>query len=313
MKIGIMAAGGVGAYYGGVLAEAGRDAWLVARGANLEALQRDGLRITSVGAGERTVKVSAGPPEDAGVCDLVLFCVKRYATRDAVRDMLPMLSAETTILVVQNGVDSAERLKDELPQEYRDNVLWGLTYIVSHMEGPGAVNQLDGPRSIVFGEGAGGDSERCRGVREALDVPGIEAVFSRYVHRNLWNKFMFINGLAGMTAVTHRTLGSLKSTPEAWAMLNRVVDEVEAIGRASGIELDGEREEVMAYLGRLGPDTRSSMAVDVLEGNRLEVDSLHGTVSRIGRELGVDTPACDFIYAVLKAQDPGGQGAGVRR
>ncbi len=306
MKVGIMAAGGVGAYYGGVLTEAGRDVWLVARGANLEALKRDGLRITSVGSGERVVKVTAGSPADAGVCDLVIFSVKRYATKDAVRDMLPMIGPETTILVVQNGVDSAERLQDELPPEYRENVLWGLTYIVSHMEGPGAVNQLDGPRRIVFGEGAGGDSERCRRTGEALDVPGIEAVFSDNVHRNLWNKFMFINGLAGMTAVTHKTLGLLKSTPEAWALLNRVIDEVEAIGRASGVDLDGEREDVMAYLGRLGPDTRSSMAVDVLDGNRLEVDSLHGTVGRIGRELGVETPACDFIYAVLKTQDPGG-------
>jgi len=301
-----MAAGGVGAYYGGVLTEAGRDVRLVARGANLEALQRDGLRITSVGSGERTVKVAAGSPGDAGTCDLVIFSVKRYATKDAVRDMLPMLKADTTILVVQNGVDSAERLQDELPQEYRENVLWGLTYIVSHMEGPGAVNQLDGPRRIVFGEGAGGDSERCRSVHEALDVPGIESVFSENIHRNLWNKFMFINALAGMTAVTHRTLSYLKSTPEAWTLLNRVVDEVEAIGRATGVNLDGEREDVMAYVGRLGPDTRSSMAVDVLDGKRLEVGSLHGTVGRMGRDLGVETPACDFIYAVLKTQDPGG-------
>ncbi|MDA1256454.1 MAG: 2-dehydropantoate 2-reductase [Chloroflexi bacterium] len=309
MKIGIMAAGGVGAYYGGVLTEAGRDVWLVARGPNLETLQRNGLRITSVGAGERTVAVHAGSPTEAGVCDLVLFCVKRYATKDAVRDMLPMVGPETTILCVQNGADAAERLQEELPPEFRDNVLWGLTYIVSHMEGPGAVSQLDGPRRIVFGEGAGGDSERGRRVHETLDVPGIDAVFSEYVHRNLWNKFMFINGLAGMTAVTHRTLGYLKSTPEAWALLNQVVDEVEAIGRASGVDLDGEREDVMGYLGRLGPETRSSMAVDVLQGNRLEVDSLHGTVGRMGRELGIETPACDFIHAVLKTQDPGAQPA----
>jgi len=175
---------------------------------------------------------------------------------------------------------------------------------VSHTEGPGAVNQLDGPRRIVFGEGAGGDSERGRSVQKVLDVEGIDSVFSEYVHRNLWNKFMFINGLAGMTAVTHKTLVALKTTPEAWAMLNRVIDEVEALGRASGVELDGEREDVMAYLDRLGPDTRSSLAVDTLQGNRLEVDSLHGTVGRMGRELGIETPACDFIYAVLKAQDP---------
>lgn len=305
MKIGIMAAGGVGAYYGGVLAEAGRDVWLVARGPNLEALKSNGLKITSVGSGERTVQVNAGSASEVGVCDLILFCVKRYATEQAVKDMTPMIGPDTLILNVQNGVDAAERLQDLVPTENRDNVLWGLTYIVSHMEGPGAVNQKDGPRRIVFGEHAGGLSERGQKVHGALDVEGIDSVFSDYVHRNLWNKFMFINGLAGMTAVTHRTLSALKSTPEAWAMLNRVIDEVEAIGRASGIDLDGEREDVMAYLDRLGPDTRSSMAVDTLAGNRLEVDSLHGTVGRIGRELGIETPACDFIYAVLKAQDPG--------
>ena len=305
MKIGIMAAGGVGAYYGGVLAEAGRDVWLVARGPNLEALQDDGLKITSVGSGERVINVQAGSPADAGVCDLILFCVKRYATKQAVNDMLPMLGPDTLILCVQNGVDATERLQDDLPPENRNNVLWGLTYIVSHTEGPGAVNQLDGPRQIVFGEGTGGDSERGRRVQEVLDVEGIDSVFSEYVHRNLWNKFMFINGLAGMTAVTHKTLGALKKTPETWAMLNRVIDEVEALGLASGVELDGEREDVMAYLDRLGPDTRSSLAVDTLQGNRLEVDSLHGTVGRMGRELGIETPGCDFIYAVLKAQDPG--------
>jgi len=305
LKIGIMAAGGVGAYYGGVLAEAGRDVWLIARGPNLEALQHDGLKITSVGSGERVVKVQAGSPADAGVCDLILFCVKRYATKQAVKDMLPMVGPDTLILCVQNGVDATERLQCDLPPENRDNVLWGLTYIVSHTDGPGAVNQLDGPRQIVFGEGAGGDSERGRSVQKALGVEGIDSVFSEYVHRNLWNKFMFINGLAGMTAVTHKTLGALKTTSETWAMLNKVIDEVEALGLASGVELDGEREDVMAYLDRLGPDTRSSLAVDTLQGNRLEVDSLHGTVGRMGRELGIETPACDFIYAVLKAQDPG--------
>jgi len=305
LKIGIMAAGGVGAYYGGVLAEAGRDVWLVARGPNLEALRDQGLRIKSVGRGERVVKVNAGSPSEVGVCDLVLFCVKRYATKGAVQDMLPMLGPETMILCVQNGVDAAERLRDELPGENMDKVLWGLTYIVSHMEGPGVVDQRDGPRRIVFGEHAGGLSERGLKVQKALDIEGIDSVFSEYVHRNLWNKFMFINGLAGMTAVTHRTLGSLKSTPEAWSMLNRVVDEVESIGRASGIDLDGQREDVMGYLGRLGPETRSSLAVDTLAGNRLEVDSLHGTVVRIGRDLSIDTPACEFIYAVLKTQDPG--------
>ncbi len=301
-----MAAGGVGAYYGGVLTEAGRDVALVARGSNLEALQRDGLKITSVGPGERVVKVAAGSPSDAGVCDLVLFCVKRYVTQEAVRDMMPMIGPETLILPVQNGVDAAERLEDQLPGEYRGNVLRGITYIVSRLDGPGVVVQTDGPRRIVFGEGAGGDSERGRRVREALDVEGIDAVFSDYIHRNQWNKFMFINAVAGMTAVTHRTLGFLKSTPEAWTMLNSVVDEVEAIGRASGIDLDGEREDVMAYIDRLGPGMRSSLATDVLNGSRLEVDSLHGTVGRMGRELGIETPACDFIYAVLKAQDPGG-------
>jgi 2-dehydropantoate 2-reductase len=301
-----MAAGGVGAYYGGVLTEAGRDVTLVARGANLDALKSEGLKITSVGPGERVVKVKAGSPSDAGVCDLVLFCVKRYVTQEAVRDMMPMIGPETLILPVQNGVDAAERLEDKLPEESRGNVLRGITYIVSRLDGPGVVAQTDGPRRIVFGEGVGGDSERGRRVREALDVDGIDAVFSDYIHRNQWNKFMFINAVAGMTAVTHRTLGYIKDTPEAWAMLEKVVGEVEVIGRASGVELDGEREDVMAYIDRLGPGMRSSLATDVLNGNRLEVDSLHGTVGRTGRDLGIETPACDFIYAVLKAQDPGG-------
>ena len=128
MKLAVFGAGGVGAYLGARLADAGHEVHLIARGEHLEALRADGLRLESV-AGDTTVRLPAtDDPAEVGSCDAVLFCVKAYDTRSAAAELAPLLEAGTAVVSFQNGVDNERWLADEVGEEH---VCGGVAYVFS--------------------------------------------------------------------------------------------------------------------------------------------------------------------------------------
>src|SRR6266545_2565714 len=137
MRIGVMAAGAVGGYFGGRLAAAGHDVVFFARGANLAALRKDGLRITSVKGDLHVAKIAAtDDPKSVPPVDVVLFAVKLWDTEKAGEMIRPIVGSDTRVITLQNGVDSVERLQPILG---KDNVVGGMAYIASVMSAPGVV------------------------------------------------------------------------------------------------------------------------------------------------------------------------------
>jgi len=298
MKIAVMGSGGIGGYFGGLLARAGEDVTFIARGAHLEAIQKNGLQVKSV-AGDFHVRAKATQdPTAVGAVDLVLFCVKGYDTDAAGSQIRPMVGPQTVVLCLLNGVDNEEKLAAILGEE---RVMAGVVHILSTISAPGVISQTAGPRTLKLGEKNGRVTARAERILAVLKGAGINAELSTQIQVDLWEKFLFICAHGGVTALARLSIGEILACPETTAFYRGVMEEGAAVGRAKGVRLPADAvDRAMAFARGLQPHMRSSLAHDLSQGNRLEVETLAGTVVRYGREVGVPTPFNLSIYACLR-------------
>jgi 2-dehydropantoate 2-reductase len=302
MTVTVVGAGGLGGYFGGLLALAGHAVTFVARGAHLEALhQQGGVRLRTT-HGEYFAPARAAPrPAGGPPPDLAFFSVKSFDTEAAAAGLDGVLRADSVVLSVQNGVENEEILARRFGIE---RVLGGNVYLLATIQAPGIIEQSGGPRLLNFGEWRGGLSERVRALESAFRQAAINATASEVIVREKWVKFALICAQAGMTALTRLSIGPIRDCPPAWAMYRQLLEEVVAVGRARGINLDDQVvPNHLAVAARLEPGYTSSMHYDLTHGKRLELDALHGAVVRYGRELGIPTPAAAAVYAALLPHD----------
>jgi 2-dehydropantoate 2-reductase len=299
MRVAVMGSGGTGGFFGGLLARSGEDVTFLARGAHLDAIRARGLRIRSTRVGDFHVAASAtDDPATVGAVDLVLFCVKAYDTEAAAERMRPLVGAHTIVLPVQNGIDGAERIGRVIGP---DHVIGGLAAVSSVIESPGAIHHRAGPDVIGLGELHGPPSARVERVAEVLRRAGVKAEVRADIQVALWEKFVLICGLSGLTALTRLPLGAVLACAESRALLAGAMEEVEAVGRAEGVALPpGCARRTLAFFEGSDPAIRGSLYYDLAAGKRLEIDTLNGTVVRLGGARGVPTPLNFAIYAALK-------------
>jgi 2-dehydropantoate 2-reductase len=302
MNVTVMGAGGLGGYFGGLLARAGHRVTFVARGEHLEALRRQGgVQLHTVHGDFFAQAVAIGDPADGPIADLVLFAVKSFDTERAADSLGRTVGSQTAILSVQNGVENEDLLARRFGPE---RVLGGNVYLLATIQAPGVIEQSGGPRLLIFGEWRGGLTDRVRGLEAALREAGVNATVSDDIVREKWVKYALICAQAGMTALTRLPIGEIRATPPTWAMYRRLLEEIVAVGRARGVRLDASVvESHLAIAAKLEPDYTSSMYYDLTHGKRLEIEALHGAAVRYGREAGVPTPACEAVYAALVPHD----------
>jgi len=302
MRIAVVGAGAIGGYYGGLLQRAGAEVTFLARGRQLAALRDRGLRVESAVEDPFTLPVQAtDDPRETGAVDLVLFTVKAYDSAAAAQLLPPLLGPATPVLTLQNGVDSIDVLSEAVG---RAHVLGGLCQIFCAVAAPGVIRQTGGPRRVVLGELDGTVSARARAASEAFQAAGVPVELSPRILVEMWEKFVFINAQGGMTALTRLPIGAIRATPETFAMYLDVAEEVAAVGRAHGVPIpDGQRERVRTFALALDPGGYSSLYTDLTAGRRTELETLLGTVVRLGERYGVPTPAARAIYAALRPHD----------
>jgi len=297
VRVTVMGAGGLGGYFGGLLARAGHAVTFLARGPHAEAIRRRGGLTVRAVDGEWLAAAGVVEHPKPDLADLILFTVKAYDTEAAAPLIRPAIGSETPILSLQNGVDNEEVLARHYGPE---RILGGVVYIFSGITAPGVVAQTGGPRRVVFGEWRGGMSDRVRRLESLLQGAGWNVTATGDVVREKWVKFAFITAQAGMTALTRLPIGEIRASLPTWAMFRQIMEEVVAVGRARGVALGPEViENHMAFAEKLEPTGTSSLHNDLIAGRRLEIEALHGTVVRYGREAGVPTPACAAVYAAL--------------
>jgi 2-dehydropantoate 2-reductase len=298
VRIAVVGVGGVGGYFGGRLAAAGEDVQLVARGAHLDAIRRHGLRVNSV-AGDFEINVPAtDDTADIGPVDHVLFCVKSYDTESAAPALKPLLHDDTAVVSLQNGIDNEDVLGRVIGKEH---VVGGVAFIFSTIAEPGVIAQTGGPRRIVFGELDGSMSARVEALEKACRDAGIDGEASSEIRRLLWDKMALICAHAGVTATVRLPIGDIREVPETMEMFLRIAEEVRAVAAAEGVELgDDATSRYEAFVRSLEPDVYSSLHEDLVNGHRMELEALHGSVVRRAREHGVAVPVSETVYALLR-------------
>jgi 2-dehydropantoate 2-reductase len=294
----IMGTGGVGGYYGGLLAQQGNEVTFIARGAHLYALRHEGLKVKSVHEDFTLPTVNAtDSPANVGPVDLILFCVKTYNTDDAAQTLRPAVGEQTVVMSLQNGIDAAERIGRVVGREH---VVGGATWLSSAVEAPGVINQISQFRRIVFGEFNGGLSERIHSIQKVLENTGITVEASENIQKILWTKFVFISSVSSLGSLTRLPMGDYRSVPEARALLTYIMQEVTALAHAQGVLLEPDVvQKSLDFIDNSAPHIKPSMQLDVEAGRRTELESMIGVIGRKGRELGIPTPAADFVYASL--------------
>jgi len=298
MRIAIVGSGGLGGYYGGLLARTGHEVTFIARGAHLAALREKGLQVISVHGDFHVAPVRAtADPAEAGPVDLVLVCVKTPAIDAAAKAARAMVGPDTVVMGLQNGIDAAERIGAAVGM---DHVLGAVTWIAANIEAPGVIRQLSTFRRIVLGELDGRDTPRLQRTVEALRRMGITIEPTGAIRKVMWTKFVFIAGFSGVGTVARLEVGGYRSVPETRAMMTRMMREVEALAQAAGVDLDRDVvDQALAVIDGAAPAMKTSMQRDVEAGRPSELESMIGVITRKGRELGVATPTADLVYAAL--------------
>ena len=298
MRVAVMGTGGVGGYFGALLARAGHEVTFVARGAHLAAMRERGLRIDSTLDGTFTVQGRA-VEETTGVGpqDLVLFTVKMYHNAPAIKATRPLVGDETIVLTLQNGIDNGEQLVTAFGAP---RVLIGSAYMEGRITAPGVIMQA-GPGMATFGELTPGITPRGQHLLRVFRDAGWRVELQENMPGVLWRKFAYIAGSAAVCAATNCDYQEMRSIPETRATIQKAIEEALAVGRARGAPiLEDSLAWSMAALDQFPGQGRASLAKDFLAGNRVELDGITGTVVRLAREVGVPTPVHDTLYAILK-------------
>ena len=298
MKVAVIGAGGVGGYFGGLLARAGHEVTFIARGPHLRAIQDNGLRVESQLDGTFTITGNAtSNTSSVGEQDLVIFTVKMYHNSDAVSAVLPLIGPETVVLTLQNGIDNGEILAETVGE---DHVMIGSAYMEGRISEPGVVTQ-NGPGIAAFGEMNVGISRRSENLLQRFQEAGWRVNLHENMPGMLWKKFAYIAGSAAVCAAANCVYEEMRTKPETRQLIRDAIEEVLAVGKARGAPIMPDSLAwAMDSLDRFPGQGRASMAKDFTDQRPVELEGLTGTVVRMARELKIPTPANDFLYAILK-------------
>lgn len=294
-----MGAGAVGSYYGALLARAGHDVALVARGAHADALRDAGaVRVREPDGTAWDVPVRAPATPDRPH-DLVVVTTKSHHTAAAAAALAPALGRHTIVLSLQNGVENPGTLRRVLPAG--TPVLGGIAFVGLRVETPGAVDhQAEG--RVALGDPAGGLTPAAARVARWV-TPAWDATLSDDIVLDQWSKLLWNIGFNALCAVTGATAGEALATPETRALVRAAMEEVVALAAAHGVEVPARRVDAMsAYIPGLR-DYRPSTAQDIAAGKPVEREALTAFMVREGATRGVAVPVNRVLDALLALQE----------
>ncbi len=298
MKIAVFGSGGVGGYFGGLLANAGHDVTFIARGEHLKALQDSGLQVFSIN-GDFTVSPAKATddPNEVGPADYVIVGLKHYHLPQAAPQIKPLVGTNTTVVPLLNGVDAHDYLIEALGSE---SVVGGLCSLVSMVEAPGVIRQPSKLNRVVVGELDRTKSERVEKIVQAWSDAGTEAIHTGDIYVAMWTKFLFIASLGGVSSLANATLGEIHSRAETRQTLTEAMTEIETLARAQGIDLAPDVvDSALALTDGFEPSSTSSMQRDVAAGRPFELEAFSGKITHLGEEIRIDTSIHRTIYALL--------------
>lgn len=306
MKAGIVGTGGIGGYFGGLLADRysqnpDHSIIFISRGTNLEKIREYGLKILAPDK-ERIVNPDhvVEDPSSLGYLDLVIFAVKSYDLEQAAEKVYSCIGKNTTVITLLNGVNNADILSGLLPKCRLCN---GCVYISSRIESPGVIRHVGGPGKIFFGPVQEKTAD-FKPVEVFLQDAGINVELTEDIDVEVWKKYMFMSPFAGVTALKGQTFGEVLDDPESREMLESMMKELEKLARKKGVALPADIVSSSLETGSRFPSaTKSSLQLDFEAGKRSEIQTFAGYVVEEGRRLEIDVPVYELVYSRLAARE----------
>jgi 2-dehydropantoate 2-reductase len=303
MKIAIVGAGAVGGFLGGLLARAGHDVSVLARGSHLVAIRASGLQVRSSQVGHITVPVLAtDQPGELGSNELVIVGVKMYDFAAAAQTTEEVLAPDGVAVTIQNGLDAPYELAKVIG---RERVVTGTASIEATLLEPGVIGHLLPVHALSLSEIEGPPTPRLERLADALKVAGVNVTVAPDGMRALWDKAVGLIPFATATTAGNCGIGALAGSPEAFRMFSQLLAEVTAVALATGHDLSAIMQRTQAQvqpLAQQAPRFTSSMNRDLNVGKRVELEWLTGKLVRLANEHGVPVPAHTLLYAVIKAR-----------
>lgn len=299
MKIAVIGAGGVGGYFGARLAKAGHEVQFLARGAHLEAMRARGLRVTSEVESFIVESPSAtDDPARLNRAHVMLVATKLWDLASTGRQLAPAVGTRTVVIPIQNGVDAVELLAQSISPE---RIAVGVALISAVIAEPGVVAHTGTMARLRVGAMHPDQQETLRDFVAAGATAGFGSELVDDPGRMLWEKFIALNALSGLTALTRQTLGVIRSDPDMRVVLEATLREGIALAEKSGVAISADYEaSSLNILDSLPPSMRASMAHDLLAGRRLEAPWICGAVVRRAALVGLPVPVNSAIWAALK-------------
>ncbi len=294
MKITIIGAGGVGGYFGAKLAKAGFDVSLFVRDKHLAAIIRNGLSIKSIQGDFQIDKIHAtNKIKEIGQSDLIILALKAWQFQKIAKDLKSIMHNNTIVLPLQNGISIVDEIKEHINAA---NVLGGLCRIISKVESPGVINHFGLTPTIVFGEIDKSKSARTQIIKDIFEKSGISTQISFDIYSDLWKKFIEIC-VGGLLAITKTTYGELREIKETRQMMIELLNEVYLLSQKAGIDIEQDFiERTLSFIDSFPYNSTFSLTRDVWKGKPTEIEYLNGTVVKLGKQYGVDTPVNRFVY-----------------
>jgi 2-dehydropantoate 2-reductase len=301
MRILVLGAGAVGGYFGGRLAEAGRDVTFLVRPARAALLAEQGLRVASP-LGDFTVRPQLATAErPGGPYDLIILTAKQYDLDHAIAAIRPGVGPRTAVLPLLNGLVHLDRLEATFGA---DAVLGGVAFVGASLRPDGSINHHNRLSGIVFGDRPGGISERTRAIAAEFADSKVEAPGSDNVMLAMWEKFAMITTMAGMNCLMRGTIGDIAATADGTELMLQLLDENRAVATAAGFPpRQVWRDQIGQMLTEKGSVNNASMHHDLAHGSRTEADWIIGDMRRRAIELGVATPLLRTAYAHLQVYE----------
>ncbi len=298
----IVGAGGIGGYFGGLLAHGGHDVTFLARGEHLRAMQNTGLRLETVQGGYDIGQPKAVESvEGHEPFDVVLVCVKTYDNITAAKAFSGAVDEHSTVISLQNGIDNDAELRRLLPGVA---AYPGLAIIISARIAPGVIRQSGGLCITIFGDQTNPTNSVLRDIASDMHAVGIDARSSQHIERDQWDKFLFVVAFSGMTALCRSPIGSILNDSRTLNLYRRCIEEAVLVAQADGVDVDPKAYETTmsrTEAFRSGQENAtSSLLRDVSAGHRTEIESLNGAIVRRAERHGIDVPVNSAIYSAIK-------------
>jgi 2-dehydropantoate 2-reductase len=309
MKIAIMGIGGIGGYYGGLLArryaeDKEHEIIFIARGENLKAIRASGLQVQSVTHGTFTSRLTLATddPSSYGILDIVLLCVKGYSLTEAAKLVTPAIGKETIIISLLNGVDNADRLQSLLP---KGRVWNGCVYISSQLTEPGVCRQTGGSCKMFFGRETLDETDWEK-VQILFREAEIDAEYRRDIKNLVWEKYLFVSPLGNATTFRDTTIGGILEDKQGMELMESLLDELLSLAAAHGVTFPtGIKETTIEKTRDFPYEAKTSYQRDFEQGKKTEIETFTGFIVEESRRLGLSVPAHEKVYAVLKAREDG--------